>query len=477
MAHFIVQFPLKAEVFEQDVLHTRFEVGRGVFNSLANVTLKRYKEMIKTKRYRQAIVLYRSNKKEAGKILKALCKEYRLSEYEFHKDVKPMQHHFKRHIDSNTSQKIATQLWKGFDKLLYGNGNRIHFKKFGEFNSFEGKTNQAGIRFKDGRLLWNGLSLQVLIDPNNVYEVEAFTNDIAYCRIIRKWVRRTYKFYVQIVFKGSPPLKRNKETGQFKRTAGCGDVGLDIGPSTIAIVSAELVKLVVLADQVQRMEEEKRLLLRKMDRSRRAMNPTHFHANGTPNAVPHKKWIHSNHYASYRGKLRELHRKQAAVRKYQHECLANEIMALGDNIYVESMRFSGLARRAKETTVNARTGRFNKKKRFGKSIANRAPAMLLDIINRKLAYNGNSLIKIKTHLAKASQYNHLDKTFKKKKLSERWNDLNGIKVQRDLYSAFLIMNINDDLETYDEEKCTTRFDAFLIKHHMEINRCKKLRLI
>lgn len=80
-------------------------------------------------------------------------------------------------IDSNTSQKIATRLWKAFDELLYGNGKQIHFKKFGECNSLEGKTNKAGIRYKDGYLLWNGLSLQVIYDQNNSYELEAFQNE------------------------------------------------------------------------------------------------------------------------------------------------------------------------------------------------------------------------------------------------------------------------------------------------------------
>jgi len=92
-------------------------------------------------------------------------------------------------------------------------------------------------------LLWNGLSLQIICDQNNSYELEAFQNDIAYCRVVRKWVRKKYKFYVQIVFKGIPPAKRNKETGHFKRTTGSGDVGLDIGLSTLAIVSEKKVKL------------------------------------------------------------------------------------------------------------------------------------------------------------------------------------------------------------------------------------------
>ena len=68
--------------------------------------------------------------------------------------------------------------------------------------------------------------------------------------------------------------------------------------------------------------------------------------------------------------------KQADVRKYQHECLANYIISLGNNIFVEQMNFSGLQKRAKNTEKNNK-GKFKRKKRFGKSLANRAPAMLL----------------------------------------------------------------------------------------------------
>jgi len=58
-------------------------------------------------------------------------------------------------------------------------------------------------------------------------------------------------------------------------------------------------------------------------------------------------------------------RKQKALRKQSHEKLANYIISLGNQVYVEDMNFKGLQRRAKKTTVNKKTGRFKKKKRFG----------------------------------------------------------------------------------------------------------------
>ena len=133
------------------------------------------------------------------------------------------------------------------------------------------------------------------------------------------------------------------------------------------------------------------------------------------------------------------------------------------------MNFSGLAKKSTKTEKNNK-GRFKRKKRFGRSIANRAPSMLLGIINRKLSYYGKCLIKIDTWSAKASQFNHFDGTYNKKKLSQRWNDFNGIRVQRDLYSAFLIMNVAEDLKSFDIDKCNERFENFYQLHNLEVER-------
>lgn len=476
MANFIVQFPLKTEKDQEDILNKRFEIGRKMYNSLVNVTQKRYKEMIKTKEYRTLLNSITGDKKNDKVIWKQINdkrKQYGLSEYSFHEDVKKMQKHFKDNIDSFTAQKIASELWKSYDQLFYGNGKKVYYKKFGELNSLEGKSNKTGIRFKNDMIIWNGLKIPVIVDYDNYYEYQAMQCDICYCRIVRKYVRNKYKFYVQIIFKGNPPVKVDSEKGEIKHFIGNGDVGLDIGTQTIAIVSQTDIKILELADKVQNIENQKQKLLRKMDRSRRATNLNNYNEDGTIKKQGNKKvkWNKSNHYVKYQNKLKELYRKQADVRKYQHECLANYIISLGNKVYVEKMNFAGLQRRSKNTEKNEQ-GKFKRKKRFGKSLANKAPSMLLTIIDRKLKYFGEELIEINTFEAKASQFNHFDRTYTKKALSQRWNDFDGIKIQRDVYSAFLIMNIADDLKSFDIDKCNERFENFLKLHNLEVDRLK-----
>lgn len=474
MTNFIVQFLLKTEKYQEDILDKRFEIGREIYNSLVNVTQKRYKEMIKTKNYRNLMSKLSGDKKKDRFIWKQLNdirKQYGMSEYSFYNDVTKIRHHFSDNIDSSTAQKIAKNLWRAYDRFFYGNGEKIRYKKYGSFNSLEGKSNDTGIRFREDTICWNELKIPVVIDYNNYYECQALEANIAYCRIIRKYVRNKYKYYVQIVFKGNPPVKVDMKTDEIKHSIGQGDVGIDIGVSTIAYSSNADVKILELADKVQDIENEKRRLLRKMDRSLRATNPDNYNENGTIKKQGCKKvvWNKSNHYIKYQNRLKELYRKQADVRKYQHECLANQIVSLGNNIYVETMNFSGLAKKSTKTEQNDK-GRYKRKKRFGKSIANRAPAMLLEIIDRKLSYYGKHLIKIDTWSAKASQFNHFDGTYKKKSLSQRWNDFNGIKVQRNMYSAFLIMNIASDLKSFDIDKCNERFDNFYRLHNLEVER-------
>ena len=474
MVNFTVQLPLRTEKYQEDILDKRFEIGRQIYNSLVNITQKRYKEMIKTKVYRNLISQLSGDKKrdkDIWKQINEIRKQYEMSEYAFYNDVKRIQHHFSDNIDSRTARSLASNLWRAYERLFYGNGEYIHHKKHGSLDSLKGQTNTRGIRFRDDMILWNGLTIPVIIDYNNYYENQTLKSEISYCRITRKFVRGKYRYYVQIVFKGNPPIKVDNETGEVKHYIGVGDVGIDIGTSTIAFSSSTDVKILELADKVQNIENQKRKLLRKMDRSRRATNPNNYNKDGTSKKQGNKKatWNKSNHYIKYQNQLRELYRKQSDVRKYQHECLANEIVSLGDNIYVEKMNFQGLAKRSTKTEKNDKC-RFKRKKRFGKSIANRAPAMLLSMIDRKLSYYDKQLIEIDTWNAKASQFNHFDGTYNKKKLSQRWNDFNRIRVQRDLYSAFLIMNVASDLKSFDINKCNERFENFYRLHNLEVER-------
>ena len=210
-----------------------------------------------------------------------------------------------------------------------------------------------------------------------------------------------------------------------------------------------------------------------MDNSRRANNPDNYNPDGTICRGKKLVWRQSKHYKKLVGKARELQRKNADIRKYQHTCLANYVLSLGNEVIIEPMQYRGLQRRAKETKKDA-SGRYLRRKRFGKSLANKAPAMFITILEGKLKQYGGELEKVDIFSFKASQYDHLSKKFEKKKLSQRHHVLaNGDVLQRDLYSAFLLMNADSSLEKPDESRCDLYYVTFKELHDKEMNRLRE----
>ncbi|WP_017437533.1 RNA-guided endonuclease TnpB family protein [Saccharococcus caldoxylosilyticus] len=468
---YVLTLRLQTETWQEHILEKRFEIGRRLYNACLEECLKRYKKLQHDSRY-QDLAQQKPSKKR-NRQLADLRAEYGLSEYAMHAFVQPMQHHFRKHIDLHTAQKIATRAWNAMKELLFGDAKRVYFKRFGEMDSLEGKSNSAGIRFKKHVLYWNGLIIPAIVKPNDVYAHLALQDRIKYCRIVRKRIRGKVKYYVQLILEGVPPQKINRQTGEAKHPRGEGVVGIDIGTQTIAICAPNEVKLLELAPSVEDIHREKRRLQRKLDRQRRANNPHKYNEDGTIQRGNKEKWVWSKNYIKTKNQLAELQRKLAEKRKQDHHKLANWILSLGNDVKVERMNYKTLQARAKETTMNEKTGRYNRKKRFGKSIANKAPSLFLVILEQKLNDAGKSLKKVDTVAVKASQYNHLSNEYKKKNLSDRWTIIGEDRIQRDLYSAFLIMNVRDNLKEIDREQCFKHWEAFKYFHDQEITRLRK----
>ena len=467
---FVLTLPLKTEKFQEDILDKNFEKFRKIYNACISELHKRYNHIRESKEYKNNC---KYKGKDRNKIFNNINKKYGLTEYSLHYFTKPMAKYFK--INAMMTQVIHKRAFNAFQKLMFHKGKKIKYKKYGELNSIEGKTNKQDIIFRDENILYDGMKLPVIIKKNDIYAYMALQNTIKYCRIKREIIKGKYHYYVQLILDGIPPQKINKDTGEIKHYINNGEVGLDIGTQTLAICSDNKVKLLELAPEVNNIEKEKRVLQRKMDRSKRSMNPNKYNKNGTNKKGNKDKWIKSKKYIKTQMKLKELQRKQREIRKQSHNKLANYILTLGNNIKVETMNYKGLQKRSKETTKN-KDGKFNKKKRFGKSLANKAPSMFLTILDNKLKWIGKELKKIDTWKVKASQYNHIDDRYIKKDLNERWNDFGEFKMQRDLYSAFLIMNVNDDLNSINRKLCFEKFDRFKLLHDIEIERLKSIDL-
>ena len=316
------------------------------------------------------------------------------------------------------------------------------------------------------------------------YQQEALKCGVKYCRIIRKWVGSKWKYYAQIVLEGYPPIKCDSN-GVAKHPIKQGRVGIDIGTQTIAFSGKDVCDLRVLAPsaraQAKSLVNEIAVTLRAMDRSRHATNPKYYNPDGTIKRLKRqhgqkqrREWKYSKRYYRLRAKLRNLCRKLADIRKMEHNILANELLAYGDEFVVEDMNYKALQKRSKEMKINPKTGRAHTKKRFGKSLSRCAPAMFISILNKKANRYGGSVIKVSTFETKASQFDHTDESYTKKRLSERMAHLSsGEVVQRDLYSAFLLEYIDTESLEYNTKALNSAFPAFLVMHENTIKRLQK----
>ena len=394
-------------------------------------------------------------------------------------------------ITSTILDRLSLAVWSSWEKMLYSfKTKRLAFKKYGELDSLSNRrivargkvcfpgmelhieTMELAIKL-NGKVGKNAkfITLPILHNPKHAdYEMWALNGGIDSVKVItvvRRLVRGQYKYYLQLTIEGEKPQKG--------RMLGKGNVGIDIGPTTIAVSGENIASIDKLASKCDNIQEEITRLARKIDRSRRANNPENFNEDGTIKRGVRLVWKDSKRYKALRKEMAELQRRQAAIRKQQHIDRANALLKEGDTFIVENNQISGWTRRAKETKVNEKTGRIQKKKRFGKSVANHAPAMFVTILENKVKSLGGEVVKVDTQNA-ASQYDFTNNSFEKHELKERSVTLsNGDIHQRDMLAAFNLQHLKyDDAEKkqYDTEAMAADYERFCKLEQAEIQRYK-----
>ncbi|WP_454054774.1 RNA-guided endonuclease TnpB family protein [Clostridium sp. Marseille-Q7071] len=470
MANYVLTLPLKTEKWQEDILEKRLNIARQIYNACLGEILSRYRLMKRQKEYDLTMKMEKG--KERNAIFNKLRKDFGVTKFDLNKFVKPMGQKFKQNLGSQMVQEIAERSFTSFEKLMFGEAKKVRFKAYGEFYSVREKGNITGFRYFEDRnvMEWLGLTMPVIIKRNDEYAHQCFLDKLKFCKLVKKVIRGKNIYFVQMTFEGVPLQKKNRKVSTNENAR----VGLDIGTSTLAIASEKEVKILELAEDINIDEKLKRVLQRKLDRQRRANNPNKYSEDGTIKVGNREKWVQSKSYIKTKLALAEIQRKIADKRKQSHNKLANHILSLGLDVRVETMNFKGLQKRAKETTVNEKTGKINRKKRFGKPLSNKAPSMLIALIDNKLQYYSLSIKKIDTYKVKASQFEHFTETYVKKPLSKRWNKFEKGNIQRDMYSAFLIMNTKDNLKEVDIDRANATFENFFKLHNKEIERIRKL---
>ena len=220
----------------------------------------------------------------------------------------------------------------------------------------------------------------------------------------------------------------------------CEVIGIDPGPSKIAYFSDREAGLLEVAMGVKNYDQVIRMLLRKMDRSKRATNPQNFNDDGTCKKGT-KHWKFSNNYLKLKSELQEIYRCMAQTRKRDHGTLANYLFQLGGTIKIEKNSYRSFQRN------------------FGKSTQRHGMGEFVATIKRKAASADLVVEELDAYDLKMSQYDPMTDTYTKKPLKQRWHRLGETNtiVQRDVFSAFLACHVTD--KGHDRERLLTKWRA------------------
>ncbi len=440
---FILTLPLQVNAQQAARLHAHFECARQLYNALLAEAMKRLRRMKADPAWQAARSIPRSDKPARRQVFTRLRTQYGFSEYGLHEAAKRLRTSWlAEHIDSLMAQKLASRAYQAANRVCVGEARRVRFRSKGRgLDSVEGKTNTSGLRFHlhagadgtQGWLSWNGERIPALIDWQDEVIHHGLLQRIKYVRLLRQPASspqargtdcRGFVYSVQLILEGHPLQKP-------KNMPGKGVVGLDLGPSTLAIVPAVgPARLLLLAEELAPDARKRRRLQRHLERERRANNPEHYDAQGRikkrRRGQEQRVWRESQSYQKTRRRLARTERKLAAHRRSLHGHLANQIIRLGDDLRIEKVSYKGWQRC------------------FGSSVGMRAPGRFVDAVKCVVARTRTAqLHEIPTFQTKLSQYCHRCENYTRKPLSQRFHccphcglGSDGL-IQRDLYSAWL----------------------------------------
>lgn len=374
-------------------------------------------------------------------------KEIQLREYDLHKRIAKYKRNYEQYLDINTCQKIASQIAKSISTYYFWDWKKITKKKEFQFKSIEWKNNRSGIKVVKRK--WNYyLSYKWFLKElsfKDEYQINNFQfENIKYCRIVRRQFRRKYKYYLQLVMKGTTYKKKNISKHK---------AWIDFGLNGIALVRDDLQCKLLHTWNATYHQSRIAKLQKIISKEYLALNSDCYDETWKL-----KDWakLKSNWKIRYLMRIINcLRRKQAMKHRHEINKLTKEILSFAWELISEDMDFKKI-RQSKEY------------KGLAKIIQFCTPWLLKSKIEENV-----ELKFVDTYNYRASQYNHLTNTYIKPKLSDRIKKIWENRIQRDVYSAYLLLNHNKDYKEIDRKKCIENFNTFLTNHNQLISTLKQ----
>ena len=442
---YIAEFEVQTTSADRRVLRSRREAGRQLYNTILGEALRRLARMRRDPGFELAKALPRgasgknatTRQKEQAKAraeaFEALRERYGFREFDLHKHSSLAKDCWLRgHLDVHAEQKVASRAFKAAERWSFATSGKPRFKRYGELESVEGKSNAAGIRYRSGRICWNGefgkLDLPIVVqggDHVQAYAMaQAEAGKVKYVRLLSRVIRGQERVFAQLVLEGTPWVKLDAE-GNLKHPIGAGEGAMDLGPSKVAFVTEGKVESFEFCAGLDRRQAQTRCYQRRIDRQRRAKHPENYNTNGTIRKGP-KTWDPSKRQQKGESVLAELLRAMAAQRKSLQGALAHKVLARASRLISEK--------------VNKREWA----KEYGRSVGHKAPGTFELRVGTLAEASGGSLELVSTYKTYLSSRCLCGKR-KKKTRNERKHFCgcsyipNGMHADRDEFSAFLAM--------------------------------------
>lgn len=176
-------------------------------------------------------------------------------------------------------------------------------------------------------MVWGGLTLRAYL-PARLQADPVLTHGLAspikYVRLVRRRINGQLRYAAQLICEGTAYQKP-------EHLLGVGIVGLDLGPSTVAVVSETEGRLQRFCGELAPQIAETRRLERHLDRQRRANNSENYLPNGQVKKGHKgcKHWRESVRQQKTQAGLAHRQRKVAAHRKGLHGRLAHQVVRMG----------------------------------------------------------------------------------------------------------------------------------------------------
>ena len=492
---FTIRIRIKTSPVDDRFLSKCFFFGCDAKNKMVSHAVKRLNALNCDAEYRKARQEYgrkytEKNPETLGKtdrkrravlvpVMRQKMIEYGISKNAFEKYLAVQQRKHKHYLSSHQVQSIADNTMKAVESVVYSKGSRLHYRRYAEFDNIPQKD-LNGARMKD----WDHIVFMkktfLLKTPQTEYMKAVIEQDprVIYCTLKRIEFNSGYKYYVIVTLDGTPPVLRQKAeiTGR---------IGIDLGTSTIAAESDHFVMLENLAPNACRYEKKIRHLQNLLDHKIRMANPDNYDNEGKVKRGRHK-WVISKQAKRLKRSIRVLYRKETGYVKTSHGEQINRILANASEIVEEPMNFRPLQKRSsgkaersdkisvirKKDSTEQKVRKFKRKKRYGHSLKNHSPGRFQSELRRKAEVMDIPCYEVDIKKYRASQYHHDTGEYISSGISERYKEIEGITVQRDLYSAFLIRHTDKTLCQPDTEACIRDYSQFVTLHDALLSEMK-----